>query len=259
MICPKCHFEQAEGRTECMRCGVIFAKISDKHLGKAAPGLSHAPLSATDPIGSRARTVGSLKTLLLTVSADPNPLFVGGKALLLVLLAIWSWSFLFASIDANVMGRSFLHLVNLPFHEAGHIIFSPLGRFMQALGGTLGQLLMPAVCMGVLLLRTRDAFGAAVALWWLAESFMDIAPYINDARSLNLMLLGGVTGKDVPDYHDWEFILRKLGLLKVDHVLAYMAQGIGIVLMVTALVWASANVWREFNACRCLPESMESE
>jgi hypothetical protein len=69
-----------------------------------------------------------------------------------------------------------LHLVNLPFHEAGHVIFSPFGRFMQVLGGTLGQLLMPTICMAVLLLRTREAFGAAVALWWLGENFMDVAP-----------------------------------------------------------------------------------
>ena len=102
-------------------------------------------------------------------------------------------------------------------------------------------------------------FDEAAALWSLAESNMEISPYINDARSLNLMLLGGVTGKDVPDYHDWEFILRKLGLLKMDHVLAYLAQGTGIVLMVAALVWAGINVWRECSACRRLSGSMASD
>jgi hypothetical protein len=192
----------------------------------------------------------TLKALFLPLPADPNALVVGGRALLLVLLAAWSLFFLFASIESNAVGRSFMHLVNLPFHEAGHIVFSPLGRFMQVLGGTLGQLLMPAVCMIVLLLRTRDAFGAAVAQWWLAESFMDIAPYINDARALDLILLGGVTGKEVADYHDWEYLLRTTGLLRMDHALAYLAQGIGIVLMIAALAWAAANVWIQFKACR---------
>ena len=181
---------------------------------------------------------------------DPNEIIFAGKVLLLILLIVWSYKFLFASIESNVVAGSFLHLVNLPFHEAGHIIFSPLGRFVQVLGGTLGQLLMPAICMGVLLISTRDAFGAAVALWWLAESFMDIAPYINDARALNLVLLGGVTGKDVADYHDWEYILGALGMLRMDHALAYLAQGIGVVLMLAALGWAAVNLWIEFKVLK---------
>jgi hypothetical protein len=240
MICPKCNFEQAAGRPECSRCGVIFARIREQR----PPGEVQPPPSAESTIEPETR----LKDLFFPAPADPNPLILGGRALLLVLLVVWSFTFLFASIESNRVGESFLHLVNLPFHEAGHIIFSPLGRFIQVLGGTLGQLLMPAICLGVLLIRTRDAFGAAVAQWWLAESFMDIAPYINDARALDLILLGGVTGKDVEDYHDWEYILRSIGMLRLDHALAYLAQGIGIALMVAALLWAAANVWIEYKA-----------
>jgi hypothetical protein len=168
----------------------------------------------------------------------------------LFLLSAWSLKFIFASVASNAVGESFLHMVNLVFHEAGHVIFSPFGRFVGTLGGTLGQLLMPTVCLAVLLVRTRDAFGAAVAQWWLAESFMDIAPYINDARALDLILLGGLTGKDVEGYHDWEVILRKMGLLSMDHILAHASQIIGILLMVSALMWAGANVWIQFSAWR---------
>lgn len=143
-----------------------------------------------------------------------------------------------------------MHLVNLPFHEAGHILLMPFGRFLQVLGGSLMQLAMPAVCLLVLLLRTRDAFGAAVAQWWLAESFMDLAPYINDARALNLILLGGVTGKEVQDYHDWEYLLGRMGLLRLDHALALTAHVTGLLLMLGALAWAAANVWIQFKAWR---------
>jgi hypothetical protein len=106
------------------------------------------------------------------------------------------------------------------------------------------------VCGAVLLLRTRDAFGAAAALWWLAENFMDIAPYINDARALELVLLGGVTGKDVPDYHDWQFILGRLGLLQWDHLLAGIAQCTGIALMLAALGWAAVCLWMQVKSWR---------
>jgi hypothetical protein len=239
MQCPKCNFEQDDERLECVGCGVIFAKLR-QHRPVPAPELP----AAVEVIEAPAMT---WKDLFFPVPNDPNALIIFGRAVLLILLVIWSFTFLFASIQSNRVGESFMHLVNLPFHEAGHIIFSPLGRFMQVLGGTLGQLLMPAVCLGVLLIRTRDAFGAAVAQWWLAESFMDIAPYINDARALELILLGGVTGKDVEDYHEWEYLLRTLGLLRMDHALAFLAHGVGIVLMIAALLWAGGNLWIEYK------------
>ena len=46
----------------------------------------------------------------------------------------------------DVLG-SFWHLVNLPFHEAGHILFRPFGRLMTSLGGSITQLLMPLICL----------------------------------------------------------------------------------------------------------------
>ncbi|MBI5552914.1 MAG: zinc ribbon domain-containing protein [Desulfobacterales bacterium] len=242
MECPKCHFEQDSGRTECRRCGVIFAKLRGPHPVDRRP--SPAAVEIPDDPGM------TWKGIFFPVPTDPNPILITGKVMLLALLAAWGVTFIFASIQSNRVGESFMHLVNLPFHEAGHIIFSFMGRFMQVLGGTLGQLLMPAVCLGVLLLRTRDAFGAAVAQWWLGESFMDIAPYINDARALDLVLLGGVTGKEVEDYHDWEYLLRTLGMLHMDHALAYLAHGTGIVLMVSALLWAAASLRLEYHTLK---------
>ena len=77
---------------------------------------------------------------------------------------------------------------------------------------------------------------------------MDIAPYVNDARARELMLLGGVTGKDVEDYHDWEHILGSLGWLPYDHRLAHIVQQLGIVLMLLSLAWGAASLYRQFQA-----------
>ncbi|PYM31744.1 MAG: zinc ribbon domain-containing protein, partial [Candidatus Rokuibacteriota bacterium] len=41
---------------------------------------------------------------------------------------------------------AFLHGVNLIFHEAGHVIFGFLGEFIAVAGGSLNQVLIPAIC-----------------------------------------------------------------------------------------------------------------
>ena len=84
-----------------------------------------------------------LRGLLFPVESGTNPVYLASRALLLLFLAGWGWKFITASVLGNYVGQSFMHNINLPFHEAGHILFSPFGRFMQVLGGTLGQILMP--------------------------------------------------------------------------------------------------------------------
>ena len=67
---------------------------------------------------------------------------------------------------------------------------------------------------------------------------MDLALYVNDARSLTLPLLGGNTGRTSPyGFHDWEFILRETKLLRYDHVLAKSADLFGTILMILAFIW----------------------
>jgi hypothetical protein len=85
-----------------------------------------------------------------------------GRVVLLLLLARWTWLFFLWPMREDVIGASFLHLINLPFHEAGHILFSPFGEFMTTLGGSLTQVLVPIVC-GIAFLTTHwNPFAAAV-------------------------------------------------------------------------------------------------
>jgi hypothetical protein len=143
---------------------------------------------------------------------------------------------------------SFMHLLNLPFHEAGHILFRPPGQWMMSVGGTLGQLLMPLVCLAVLLLKARDAFGASVCLWWFGENFMDIAPYINDARALQLPLLGGNVGESSPyGFHDWEYILNEIGWLRYDHTLAQVADKTGALILLASLAWGGSVLLKQYK------------
>jgi hypothetical protein len=178
----------------------------------------------------------SVRELLLGSAGRHSLAATLGRALLLAILAVWAWRLARLPIGPAI-ADSFLHLVNLPFHEAGHLIFAPLGRFMSVLGGSLMQLLIPAVCAATLLVQTRDPFGAACGTWWLGQNLLDLAPYISDARALQLVLLGGRTGAEV-EGHDWEFILQAMGWLHLDRTLGLAAHRLGVLVMVGALVWA---------------------
>jgi len=241
--CPKCRFALPDAQPECGRCGLIYAKYRPPHI---APTLSITEHSVDD--GS------TWRQHFLSVPPIFHPFTFAARVILLFFLIIWGWRFITSAIESGYAMASFLHLVNLAFHEAGHVFFGFFGRFVMSLGGTLGQILMPTICLLVLFIKTRDAFGAAVALWWVGQNFMDIAPYVNDARARQLMLLGGVTGRDAAyGYHDWEFILSETGLLRYDHILAYSANGLGIILMLAALLWAGSVLLHQWRQRRLPP------
>jgi hypothetical protein len=243
MQCPKCGFQQTGQTEECPKCGIIFDKYIK--LNKDRSTVASFKGQITEP---KIDKNAFLNDLLFYVKLEANPLIGSARALFFVIMLIWGFKFILSPMDAGYAMDSFWHLVNLPFHEAGHLIFRPFGRFMTSLGGSLSQLLIPLLCMAVFLLKTRDTFAAAFALWWFGENFMDLAPYINDARSLTLPLLGGNTGRTSPyGFHDWEFILKESGLAHYDHSLAQIAYRFGTVLMIFALVWGGYILYKQYK------------
>lgn len=241
MDCPKCHYQLPAPQASCPHCGLIFAKYRKYHPEADAPADSETArprITLTPPT----------ETNNLFQEAPYNPAQFAARSLLFIGLVLWSWQFIGASITSNTAGESFLHNINLPFHEAGHIVFRPFGRFITSLGGTLGQLLMPSICTGVLLIKSRDPFGASVALWWVGENFLDIAPYVNDARAGQLPLVGGNFGHSAPyGFHDWQYLLTESGYLQYDHSLAQAAYAIGSLIMLTALCGGAALLWRQYR------------
>lgn len=246
MQCPKCSFEQTDQNSECPKCGVIF----EKYL-KLIENHSDAAYSSRQCSATKRPKWEFIKNLCFTVKPETNPLIFGGRALLFCIILICSFKYLFHPVETNYAMDSFWHLVNLPFHEAGHLIFRPLGKFMTSLGGSLAQLLIPLVCLGAFLLKTRDTFASSFALWWFGENFVDLAPYIDDARSLTLPLVGGNTGRTSPyGFHDWEFILKESGLARYDHILAQTADKLGLLLMTCALVWGAYLLYQQYKNLR---------
>lgn len=154
-------------------------------------------------------------------------------------LAYWTWQFARTPLSPDAM-ESFLHLPDLVFHEAGHLIFSPFGQFMSVLGGSLLQVLIPVVC-AVAFIRQEQLFGAAICVWWAGQNLVDLAPYIADARALQIVLLGGRTGAEV-EGHDWEYILTRLRITHFDRTLGRISHALGTLIMIASLVFAARNV-----------------
>jgi hypothetical protein len=107
---------------------------------------------------------------------------------------------------------SFLDLVDLAFHEAGHVFFSPFGQTLHVLGGTLLQLFIPALLAGYFLFRMSPC-SAAICLWWLGQNLLNVSIYMADAREMKLELVGG-------GEHDWTQIFYQFGLLGEESVRA---------------------------------------
>jgi len=149
------------------------------------------------------------------------------RAALIALPAFWT-----VRLGSGAQQGCFLDLVNLPFHEAGHLFFAPLGQTMHFLGGTLGQLLVPAGLAVYFLLWRREPFAAAACAWWFGENLVNIAVYMADARDLALPLVGGGD-------HDWNNLFYTFGLLGQESVAAVSAwtHRIGTIVMVASLGW----------------------
>ena len=199
----------------------------------------------------------------MTESEERRGLFLGVKpgtprshvyagTAVLAGLFLWTWWFILAPVEANYAGRTFLHLVNLPFHEAGHVVFRVFGSsLLTSLGGSLGQLIMPLVCMLVLLLKTRDPFGASVSLWWLGENFQDLAPYIADAAVMRMPLLGGNTGASAPyGFHDWNYILTETHLIGRAEALGGLSAFVGSSLMLLSVLWGASVLWKQHGCTK---------
>lgn len=131
------------------------------------------------------------------------------------------------SIARHPDGGSLMDNVDLPIHETGHLVFSPFGDFMQFAGGTLFQLIMPAIFVGYFL-RRKDRHSASVALWWVAQNFWNISVYAADARAQELPLVGG-------GEHDWAYMLGELHWLRHDQRVAKVIWTIGVVVFVASI------------------------
>lgn len=119
---------------------------------------------------------------------------------------------------------------NLLIHEGGHGVFRIFGKFIYTLGGSLMQVLMPLLFV-YYFVSHRQRFGTQISLVWLGQNLMNVSVYAADAVEQRLPLLGGNKV-----YHDWNYLLRDMGILQYDNEVGAAIFYTGIVFFVIALL-----------------------
>lgn len=130
----------------------------------------------------------------------------------------------------------FTHLINLPIHEAGHILFRIFGEFMGIAGGSLLQILIPIIFFGYFVFHKKP-FSASIVMFWVGNNFLDVYVYANDAQVMQLPLLSGLSGAE-GGFHDWNYLLTETDLLDKTNLIAKILRFVGTLITVAAAIGA---------------------
>ena len=137
----------------------------------------------------------------------------------------------------RVVDFTLVYNAELVMHEAGHLLFSWMGETLTLWGGTIFQLLVPAL-LAISFAWRGQTTGVVFSVFFFFESLVNIAVYIADARERDLPLVTvGGGGEGSGEMHDWWNILTQLGMLEYDTRIAAVVRAIGWVGMFATLGW----------------------
>jgi hypothetical protein len=129
--------------------------------------------------------------------------------------------------------------VNLVIHEAGHVVFMPFGELLAVAGGSLFQVIVPAVFVAYFY-RRGQVYSAALVLFWAGESLLNVSVYAGDALALELPLLGGEDS-----IHDWNYLLSATGLLPSTYKIAAAIRLAGTLAILAAIFFSLKHARRD--------------
>ena len=121
-------------------------------------------------------------------------------------------SIYFIWVILTPMEGNFLDLIDLPIHETGHLLFRPFGQFMMVAGGSIFQIVFPAIFVVYFWWWEEKPYSGAIVLFWVGQSFLNLWRYVADAVVMKLVLTSGFTGSE-GSFHDWNYLLTTTGLL----------------------------------------------
>jgi hypothetical protein len=150
--------------------------------------------------------------------------FVAG----IVACGVLAWFSVVRDVRVPLLG-----LVDLGFHELGHLLTYPLPDVATASMGSIAQIAVPLGLAAYFAAFRRDVLAVGLCLAWAGTSARDAAIYVADAPYERLELIGGD--------HDWAFVLGPAHLDALDAAATIASVvAIGGVLLVLAGTLACA-------------------
>lgn len=130
---------------------------------------------------------------------------------------------------ALILGRPVpvLALVNLGFHEVGHLVTYPLPDLATAVMGSVVQVSVPMGIAAYFWWRREDLLGTGLCLAWAGAAAQEVGVYVADAPFQRLQLIGGE--------HDWAFVLGRLDALEASEELAGAILALAWILVLAAV------------------------
>lgn len=246
MICPKCQYEANENDTDmpdgvCPSCGIAYAKWRETSTKDIKP--ERLSLELKEPLLKR------IYYYICFMPSDRDESAFWGHCVLFVWFFIWGWSFILHGLNWDYIGDSFLHYVNLPFHEYGHIFFRPLGTVWMFMGGSFFQILVPLTPLAYFMVWKRDNFAASLMLWWSGQNFIDVSPYIADAPTRYLPLTTGIDSS-----HDWWNVLNMTNSMDNAAFYAKLCFLLGALVIVLSQLWGAKLLLVELKGRIANPE-----
>ena len=135
----------------------------------------------------------------------------------------------------NTSGFLVLDFVNLMIHEGGHFFFSWFGRTIMILGGTLGELIVPLLCLAYFWWK-RETTAIAFCSFWFFENFLYIGTYMADARTSALPLVGS-------EDSDWTLLFTQWGILLRDQQIGHTMRVLGWLGMLATVGWFAYRIF----------------
>ncbi len=152
------------------------------------------------------------------------------------LILAGSLTIYFFWIAYDPIAGSFLDLVDLPIHETGHLVFRLFGEFSGIAGGSIFQVLLPGVFVGYFV-RRLQYYSAAIVLFWIGQSILNVWVYASDAVVMQLVLTSGFTGSE-GSFHDWNYLLTRTGLIGSTKLIAGIIRAAGTIVIVAGSVFS---------------------
>src|SRR5690606_3503148 len=124
IICPACSYGRQPNDNHCHpeicpACGVVYHKWRAKHLQAG----EHQGSDTSVTVLPHESIWQILVAHFTYVPEEVDSWVFWSRVALLVGFTLWGIYFIQAGIDWQAIGGSFMHNVNLPFHEFGHVLF----------------------------------------------------------------------------------------------------------------------------------------